>query len=247
MIIDYKNIKVKELQAICRALNETELLAEPIEVKPVGQKKQVLATAFVEAIHECNDMGELNDVPDEIYDYYLAIAVPEEGDVVEEVEGGVEEEAEVEDGAEVEEDVEEAPPLPKRGRGRKAAPQKEAPRQAPARGRKGKGRPRGDAEQPPEATKKRAVGRARVAPQQTEAPKARPQVVNPQKMTRAQLFVEIVSDGHPRTKKELVKEMVERYEGSTKEAPFWVNVYVGVAIAFGRMEKLANGTFVLLE
>jgi hypothetical protein len=240
MIIDYKNIKVKELQAICRALNETELLAEPIEVKPVGQKKQVLATAFVEAIHECNDMGELNNVPDEIYDYYLAIAVPEEGDVVEEVEAGVEEEAEVV------EDIEEAPPPPKRGRGRKTAPQKEAPRQAPARGRKGKGRPK-DAEKQPEATKKRTVGRAKVAPQQTEEPKEKPQVVNPRKTTRAQLFVEIVSDGHPRTKKELVKEMIERYEGSTTEAPFWVNVYVGVAIAFGRMEKLANGTFVLLE
>lgn len=239
MIIDYKNIKVKELQAICKALNDEDLLEEPIEVKPVGQKKQVLATAFVEAIHAINDDGKLNAVPDDIYDYYLAIAVPEEGDVVEEVEE-----------QEVVEEVEEAPPPPKRGRGRKAAQAKAAPAKqaAPARGRGRKAVPQPE-EPVEEAKPQRPEGRARraAATQKAAPAKAPKPQADSKKMTRAQLFVEIVSDGEPRTKKELVNEMIERYEGSTKEAPFWVNVYVGVAIAFGRMEKLANGTFVLLE
>ena len=196
-VIDYKAINMNALKAKCKALNESGLLPEPIEIR-VGLKKQDLADAFVAGIEQCNDIGKLDDVPEDVYTYYTGIVKP----------GG-----------------EDTP-------GTTAAPA-ETPAATPGGGR-GKAAP---AAKKPAAKKPAAKKPAAKKPAAPKAP-AEPRV------TRATVFAGIISDGTARTKKQLVDEMQAQYQGSEKEAAFWVNGYCSVLLALGKLTKEADGTLV---
>lgn len=190
-VIDYKAANMNTLKKHCKALNESGLLPEPIEIR-VGQKKQDLADAFVGGIEQCNDIGKLDDVPEEVYTYYTTIVKPEEAPATE--------------------PPAEAPAAtPATGRGsKKAAPAKKA------------------------AAKKAPAKKAAAKKKEAAAPR----------VTRASVFAGIVQDGKARTKKELVEVMNKTYDGSDKDTPFWINVYTGLLLALGKMEKAEDGTLI---
>jgi len=80
--IDYKKANMNTLKKMSKLMNETGLLPENIDMR-VGVTKQTLADAFVKGIETCNDIKRLDDVPEQVYEYYTSIVVataPEGGE-----------------------------------------------------------------------------------------------------------------------------------------------------------------------
>ena len=70
--IDMELVKGPELRSIIEALNGSGLVPEPIDLKK-GRRIANLAGDFVKAIEAVNTMGKLDDVPEAVFNYYVAI------------------------------------------------------------------------------------------------------------------------------------------------------------------------------
>jgi hypothetical protein len=75
--IDMELVKGPELRSIIEAFNGSGLLAEPIDLKK-GRRINNLAEDFVNSIESVNGMGRLDEVPEAVFNYYVAIV--KEGD-----------------------------------------------------------------------------------------------------------------------------------------------------------------------
>lgn len=73
--INMDAVKGPELKVHIKTLNESGLLPEEIVVRP-GRKNVDLAAEFVAGIEATNDIGKLDDVPEEVFTYYTSIVVP---------------------------------------------------------------------------------------------------------------------------------------------------------------------------
>lgn len=81
----------------------------------------------------------------------------------------------------------------------------------------------------------------------TAAPPPPPPPPPPVKrITRADVFAEIVKDGSPLTKADMEERMKTMYSGSGKDTGFWVNAYVRLCLSLGVMVKNEDKTFTYL-
>jgi len=208
--IDLKKVNMTALRNMANALNATKFLDTAL-VTRVGVKKADLAASFVKGIVECHEKGKLDDVPDEVYNYYLTIVPPkEDGD---DGEAQVPDDGAVgasDEGGEAEEPTNEdvAPKAAPKGRGTAKAPAKEA---AP------KGR--GTAKAKPKAPAKPKVPRT----------------------TRSKVFADILMGTKKKmlTKQEIVDALMNGYQGRAKgdaEAKFWTTAYLRLADDLGLIE-----------
>jgi len=263
MFIEYEHIIHSEIRKHIKGLNKSGLLAKRIMLVPKMTKNH-LAKAFILAIQQIYDEDKLDLVPDEIYDYYLAIAKPDNKRATD----TLPEQPEV---------SQEPPKGSKRG---KSAP---SPTKKASRGsekaevavpKKKRGRPpkkklTAKVTKPAKTTKvpkkTKVAKKAKVAKRTRKSPgngtsKQTSSVYLPAKKTkrheatlrsadktgptRAKVYADIVTDKKPRTKREIVAEMNEYYGGSEQEAIYWVGGYNGLMIALGKMVKRSDGKFV---
>lgn len=77
--INYSRVKVPELRKMIKALNAADLTKRPVATR--GRlTRESMAEEFVKAIEECAGNNALDDVPEEVYNYYCSVMVPDEDD-----------------------------------------------------------------------------------------------------------------------------------------------------------------------
>lgn len=73
--IDEKKVNMNVLKTNVKALNESGLLPEPIAIKG---KKMELAAAFIGGMEKANEIGKLDEIPEEVFTYYQEIVPPKD-------------------------------------------------------------------------------------------------------------------------------------------------------------------------
>jgi hypothetical protein len=264
-VIDLKAINMTDLRNFCTAFNATGLLPSPIEVR-VGVRKEDMANAFVKGIETCNDIGKLDDLPDDVYTYYTTIVkpgTPQEGQnqqaapaaqpaaqpaqppqALEDYNAGMQAAImECKNKAQVIEAASNIAsangiPVPKLAKSWTVAKMQEEAIKGLTIECQAPAQP---AAQPAAPAAQPAAPAARGPvnkPKAPATPKA-PAAPKAPRQTRATVFASICQSlvGQPVTKETLRQQMDAQYKGSAKETNFWVSGYTALLVATGHMTK----------
>jgi len=257
--IDMELVKGPELRSIIEALNGSGLLAEPIDLKK-GRRVANLASDFVKAIEACNAGGQLDNVPEAVFNYYVHV-VKEGEPPVEQTKAPEDEEAKAAAKAAAVAEKKAKAEADKAAKAATAAAEAEAKAAADADAKaaaaaekkaKAEAKAAAAAEKKAAAAEKKAPAKAKApakkAPAKAKAPAKKPAKAKAPILVKASIFGKLLLS--KKTKKwdvtELVNELAEKTKSPYVDTRRKCNTYIALLRTMGVLED-AGEALVLSE